>query len=246
MDGVRGVWLDRARSSAGVIVYLHGGTYITGPEKEQWQWFSRLCRSTAMAGLMVDYDLAPDAAYPVAHDQTIRVLDHLAGDSRWFLAGDSAGGGLALGVAYTLRDTGRGRAGGLLLVSPWLDITMSNPEARARHRIDAMLSLRGLSRGAVPYAGESDPRDPHISPLFGDPGGLPPMQVHVGTRELFLWDNRAWARKCREAGVACELIEVEGGFHDFAIAVRMVPEARAALAHQVRFLTHASSHPHGD
>lgn len=229
--GTRCVWLDQDRAPAGTIAYLHGGSYVTGPERAQWTWFSRLCREAGAAGLLVDYALTPEHAYPVALEQTLAAVPQ----APWVLAGDSAGGGLALAVAYRLRDEGRPLPAGLLLSSPWLDITMSNPQARANQRIDPMLSLRGLARGAEPYAGTADARDPHLSPLFGDPAGLPPMQIEVGTRELFLWDNRAWAAKCAEAGTACDLVETDGGFHDFALAVGLVPEAAPALRRQAAF-----------
>jgi monoterpene epsilon-lactone hydrolase len=236
IDGVRAVWLDRDRRAEGTIVYLHGGTYITGPEMEHWHWFSRLCTAAGMAGLLVDYALTPESAYPVALDQVVAVTAGLGAGGPWFLAGDSAGGGLALAACYRLRD-GSGRLPeAIVLSSPWLDVMTSDPEARAHRRVDPMLSLRGLARGAGPYAAGHDPHDPHISPLFGDPAGLPAMQIHVGTCELFLWENRAWAARCRAAGVACELVEVDGGIHDFAMAVRFIPEARAALTRQARFL----------
>src|ERR687888_1079397 len=71
LDGARAVWLDRGRIAAGAIVYTHGGSYITGPQREQWEWFSQLCSSAGMAGLLVDYTLTPQAAYPVALDQAM-------------------------------------------------------------------------------------------------------------------------------------------------------------------------------
>jgi monoterpene epsilon-lactone hydrolase len=233
-NGVRAVWLDRERAARGTIVHLHGGSYISGPVKEHWDWLSRLAQATGTAAVMVDYPLTPEHSYPEALDRTLAFAETLAGP--WVLAGDSAGGGLAVGAAYRIRDGGGRPPGALVLISPWLDVTMSNPEARGNEDVDPMLSLIGLARGAQPYAGDHDPRDPHISPLFGDPSGLPPMLVHVGTRELFLWDNRLWAERCRAAGVECELVECEGGFHNYPIAVALVPEARDALRRQAAFV----------
>jgi monoterpene epsilon-lactone hydrolase len=233
-SGVRVVWLDQHHRRDGTILYVHGGSYITGPRKEQWEWFAALCRSTEMAGVLVDYSLAPESAYPVALEQVLRVTQTLG--TRWYLAGDSAGGGLAIGALYRLRDMACAMPTAIVLSSPWLDVTMADSHARANHRIDPMLSLRGLARAAAAYAAGSDPREPCISPLYGDPAGLPAMQLHVGTRELFLWDCRAWQDRCERAGCACELVEVEGGFHDFAMAVSVLPEARVAVSRQARFI----------
>ena len=235
--GARCVWLDRRLRASGVLVYLHGGAFIRGPVKEMWEWFGRLCQEAGMAGLMVDYALTPEHAHPTALDQTLAVTEAIATEAReWFLAGDSAGGGLAVAACYRLRDEARPLPRALVLVSPWLDLTMSNPQARANERIDSMLSLSSLARGSEPYARGQDPRDPHISPLNGDPAGLPPMLVHAGSRELFVWDIRDWAQKCARAGVRCEHIEVRGGFHDFPMAVAHIPEARTAVARQAEFL----------
>lgn len=187
-----------------------------------------------MAGVLVDYALTPKHAFPVALEQVLGMVKDLK--EPWFLAGDSAGGGLALAAAYRLRSGGETLPRAIVLSSPWLDVTMSNPQARLNQSIDSMLSLRGLARGAEPYAAGADPRDPLISPIFGEPSGLPPMQIHVGTRELFLWDCREWQARCRQSGVPCELIEVPGGFHDFPMAVSLIPEARAAVKRQAKFL----------
>jgi monoterpene epsilon-lactone hydrolase len=238
--GARAVWLDRRRAAAGVLVYVHGGTYITGPETAQWRWFGALCDAAGMAGLLLDYRLAPQHPFPAGLEDCEAAIGALerAGDldGAWHLVGDSAGGGLALAVSYSRRDRGEAQPRSLVLVSPWLDVTMGNPEARAQRRLDPMLSLQGLSRGAVAYAGARDPRDPLISPLFGDPAGLPPLLVHAGTRELFLWDIREYCRRAREAGADVTYVEVEGGAHDFPLYGARVPEARKALAAQAAFV----------
>ena len=237
VGGTRVVWLDESRAAQGTVVFLHGGSYHSGPLAPQWEWFGALVRETGTAGLMIDYSLAPRHSFPVALEEVLAVVATL--DGPWVLAGDSAGGGLALGAVYELRDHDLPQPRALVLSSPWLDVTMSNPAARSNQKLDPMLSLRGLARGAEPYAGAHDPRDPRISPLFGDPGDLPPMLVHVGTRELFLRDCEEWKRRCEHAGTRCELIVVDGAFHDFAMAVTLLPEARTALRRQSQFVREA-------
>jgi len=140
-----------------------------------------------------------------------------------------------------MRDEGGSCADALVLSSPWVDVTMSNPMIRQHEQEDPVLSVAALEQSAQPYAGLADPRDPFISPLFGDPTGLPPMLVYIGTREIFLWENRQWAQRCYSTGTSCRLVEVPGGFHTVG-SVTMVPEGRKAVQDQASFLTqHAAT-----
>ena len=238
VEGARAVWLDKSRADAGVIVYMHGGSYVTGPVKQQWEWFARLCAGAGVAGLLIDYRLTPEYAFPAGLDDALTVIAHVQPALRgggWLLAGDSAGGGLALAIAYRLRNEHRPMPGGLILSSPWLDVTMSNPKVRASESMDAVLTLRTLERGSGAYARGHDPRNPLISPLYGDPAGLPPIIVHTGNREMMVWDIRDWHEKCIQAGVEITYVEQPGGFHGYPMVVAFLPEARRALAQQIDF-----------
>lgn len=244
--GARAIWLDRNHAPAGVLVFLHGGSYVCGPFLDQWQYLSRLCLRTGMAGLLVDYRLAPQHPYPAALEDVLAVIDgarreRLLRPGAWSLIGDSAGGGLAVAVAARLRDGAGDPPAALVLCSPWLDLAVADPEARGNARVDAMLTLDGLARHAAAYAGGRDLGDPLLSPLHGDPHGLPPTMIHSGTRELFLWDVRSWERRCREAGVTVVSREQPGGFHGYATAVASIPEARHAADEQAEFVVEAQA-----
>jgi epsilon-lactone hydrolase len=128
------VWLDRGRAADGVLAFLHGGSYVSGPVAGQWDYLARLCDATGLAGLMVDYPLAPEHRYPVALEGLVATLRTL--EPGWFLLGDSSGSGLAVAAAYRLRDEGGAQPRGLLLTSPSLDLTLSHPEAQAAERRD--------------------------------------------------------------------------------------------------------------
>jgi acetyl esterase/lipase len=227
------VWLDRGRAADGILVFLHGGSYVSGPVPGQWDYLARLCNATGLAGLLIDYPLAPEHPYPAALDVVVETLGTL--DDGWFLLGDSSGSGLALAAAYRLRDEGRGGPRALVLTSPSLDLTLSNPEARAAERRDPMLTIDYLKRWWATYAGAQDLSDPLLSPLFGDPAGLAPMQLTVGSRELFAPDVRRWRDRCRAAGVEVDYLEQRGGFHGFPMSASL-PEARAAIARQGEFI----------
>lgn len=241
--GVRCVWLARDHAAAGVVVYLHGGAYVAGPSKAHWQWLSMMCRDTGMAGLLVDYGLAPEHPYPFGLDQVMAVLDSLrrAGVTRLVIAGDSAGGGLAVAACLRLRDEGLPLPDVALLMSPWVDITMTDPRGAALQRRDCMLSVRMLDASAKAYAGTHERTQPYLSPLFGDLQGLPPTFVHMGGREMFLAEDRDFVRRCRDTGVDVMAVEEPSGFHASAVLVSGLPEARKAQRQMVEFIARQCS-----
>jgi acetyl esterase/lipase len=225
--GVPGAWIAPGNRPGGTIVFLHGGGYVFGPGPGHWDWLAALCDATGMAGLMLLYERAPEARYPVALEQVVAACATIEGD--WVLAGDSAGGGLALAAAMRMRDAGAPLPRALVLSSPWLDLTLEHPQMLAGQDLDVMLGLDRLRDYAAEYAGAHDRRSPGISPLFGDPSGLPPMLMTAGGAELMLWECRDWTQQCDAAGTPCQLIEVEGAIHDFAMARTLFPEARTVL-----------------
>jgi acetyl esterase/lipase len=231
--GVDATWINAGARGNGTIVFLHGGAYVFGPGPGHWDWLCAMCEATGMAGLMLLYDRAPEAQYPMALDEVISASATLDGD--WVLAGDSAGGGLALAVAMRMRDSGAPLPRALVLSSPWLDLTLGHERMLANQHVDVMLGLDRLADYAAMYAGDHDRRDPGISPAFGDPTGLPPMLITVGGSELMLWECRDWRERCAAAGTPCDLIEAPGAIHDFAMARTLFPEARRVLPRMAAF-----------
>ncbi len=218
-----------------VIVYLHGGGYSGQASRVHWDWSHTVSGLVGVPVLLVDYALSGEHTYPYAVEQVIGVITELRkqGARRVLLGGDSAGGGLAVAVASRLRDAGEGVTG-LILISPWLDVTLADPAIQALVRHDVMLTVDGLLEAGRAYAGEVDARTPGISPLYGHPAGLPAAIVHVGDRELFLPDDTAWASAVTAAGGDVELHVIPGGFHVSPVFVRL-PESRRAIAQQVEF-----------
>ena len=231
--GVDCSWINPENRAHGLIVSLHGGGYIVGPGAAHWGWFSTLCRETGQAGLLIRYSRAPEATYPTALNEVLGVVRTL--DGPWQTVGDSAGGGLALALAFRLRDGGEPLPTAMVLSSPWLDLTMSNPGLIANAHADIMLGSERLGEYARAYAGDRDLRDPLVSPAFGDPAGLPPMLITAGGAELMRAEIRDWAAACEAAGTACEVIEVDGAIHDFAMARTLFPEAREVFPRMAAF-----------
>lgn len=210
------------------VVYLHGGSYISEIAPQHWSFISRL----ADAGVRVEvpiYGLAPQHSYRDAYPFLIAVYRDLLVEvdvSAVAIAGDSAGGGLALGLAQALTDAGLPQPGRLVLISPWLDLTLSNPELPALAPRDPWLNIDGTVEAGKSWAGGDDPTDPRLSPLNGPLAGLAPMQVYVGTRELCLPDVLALQQQARAAGTTFELTVCEGAVHVYPLTP--TPEGRRA------------------
>jgi acetyl esterase/lipase len=227
----------RGRTPARAAVYLHGGAYVGEIAAQHWALISQL----ADAGVRVEvplYGLAPQHRHRDAYPFLTAVYrDLLAGfdPSAVSIAGDSAGGGLALGLAQTLPRAGLPQPRQLVLLSPWLDLTLSNPDIPPVEARDPWLSSAGLRVAGLEWAGGDDPTDPRLSPLNGPLADLAPMHVYVGTREICLPDVLALHQRAARAGAAIDLTVCEGAVHDYPIVP--VPEGRAAARRIVQSIS---------
>lgn len=228
--GTRCFWIDEAKRSNGVFVYLHGGSYTFQAVGMHWDLIAAIADDLGMAALFVDYTLAPAASFPVARNEAIAVLESLAGETI-VLGGDSAGGGLAVSTCIALRDSGKPLPKVMALTAPWLDISMTNPDAVAFEKKDPMLTAKGLLQSSVLYAGSTDLKDPGVSPVYDDGHGMPPTIMTTGTADMLIFDDRLWAAKS-----GATLVETPGGIHAFPVLVRLLPEGRKAVADQVAFV----------
>jgi len=233
---VRAFWVDRKNAERGVLLYLHGGAYYFGPVKEHWLYLARICTHTKMAGIMVDYGLAPQMPYPNGMAEISRLIDSLDLSGYWAMLGDSSGAAMAVSTVFRLRKAGKPLPTKLVLMSPWLDATLTNPDIKLTEKDDVMMTVERLSSAARAYVGNADRNDPDISPMFGDLDHLPPMLMQIGTADLLLADCRKFHLRCREAGVPVHYEEYPRAFHDFMM-LGFLPEAQRALASQASFLT---------
>ncbi|MCB1034424.1 MAG: alpha/beta hydrolase, partial [Acidobacteria bacterium] len=223
-----------------VILYLHGGGYISGSLGTHQEVMGRLALASGLAVLGVDYRRAPEHPFPAALEDALVAYRGLLGEGvetrRLALAGDSAGGGLALALLATLRDFGYGLPRTAALLSPWVDLTLTAPSLEERRHLDKVLHPVILERAAELYLAGADPRDPRVSPLFGDLAGLPPMLVQVGTAELLFDDSRRLAARLREAGNSVDLRIWEEMLHFWQFYASILPEGGAAIEEAGRFL----------
>ena len=234
LAGMDAAWmrLSREHRRRRVILYCHGGGYTSGGLGFSKVLASKLTRATGMDTLAFDYRLAPEHPYPAAVEDALTAWGHLEslgiapGDI--VLAGDSAGGNLALVLCLKLREAGRGLPGALLLMSPWTDMTASGESLRGRAGIDPVLTREYMYAVREAYAGGLDPSDCLLSPLFADFAGFPPALIQVGTHEILYSDAERLAERMLAAGADCRLEVWENMWHDF----QMYPSKTASNAIQ--------------
>jgi len=152
------------------------------------------------------------------------------------IAGDSAGGNLALVTLLRARDAGLPLPSAAVLLSPWTDLTGSGSSMQTNAKLDPMLPAQRIDEAARMYAPLANLDDPDISPLFGDFAGLPPLSIHVGTTEILLDDSRRLADRARQHGVRVELKTWHRMPHVFPMFADFLPEGRRALGEIAQFI----------
>jgi len=185
---VPGFWCVPTGPRGGVaMLYLHGGGFIYGSARAFRHLVGQIVARSGVPAFIADYRLAPEHAFPAALDDAraaYRALVDLFGAGGVALAGDSAGGGLALSL---LQEEPSARCG--VLLSPWTDLALTGVSIESKAAEDPLMTRAALEAGARQYVGAHDRRDPRVSPLYGPMRGTPPIQVHVGTAEILLDDS---------------------------------------------------------
>jgi epsilon-lactone hydrolase len=232
VDGVPCEWIRPAAIvDERVVLYFHGGGYAVGGLDTHRKMIGFLASATGLAALSVGYRLAPEHPYPAALDDCIRVLSWLVASgvaaTDIVVAGDSAGGGLAVATCIAARDNGWPMAGALVLLSPWLDMAVGESSI-AEAFDDPIVSRASLRELRDWYVGDADA--PLASPLWADLAGLPPTLIHVGQRELLSADAVRFGDRLRASGVDARCEVWDGMVHVWHFFAGYAPEADAALA----------------
>jgi len=240
LEGVPGEWAESksAGPTRATLFYLHGGGYI-GMSSETHRYLTGAFARRGFRVFSADYRLAPEHPFPAAVEDAMAAWRGLrarvAGPV--FVAGDSAGGGLALALLMRMRDLGERGPDAACLFSPWTDLAVTGASTRTNEKRDPLLVASGLDKVAAVYLDGADPRDPLASPLYGDFTGLPPIIFFVGDTEVLLDDTLRAAERARKAGVTVELRVAPDMPHVWPFLNRILPEGRHAMDEAAAFLS---------
>lgn len=239
LGGVPGERIEGSTPGDVVLLYLHGGGYF-GCSAESHRPITVYYALHGFRVFAPDYRLAPENRFPAAVDDAVafyRALlragfaaDHIA------VAGESAGGGLALSLMLALRAAGDALPVVAALFSPWTDLAATGDSIRTNSNRCAMFVGSDVAASARYYLGDTDPRNPLASPLYADLNGLPPLLIHVGADEVLLDDSTRFAERARAAGVSVELKIWPVVPHAWQLAPHLIPEARQSLRESAEFL----------
>jgi len=221
------------------MLYFHGGMYVTGSPQSHRQHVYKFVKGSCVNALVFDYRLAPEHPFPAALDDSLAAYGYLLEEgfspSDVVFAGDSAGAGLCLATLLAIKDKGIALPAAAAVLSPWTDLMLTGKSYKAN--INKCLSPKGSAENASQfYAGETDKRNPFVSPLYGDLKGLPPLHISAGGNEILLDDSIQFAQKARSVGVEVTLRVENGMCHCYPAFGNFFRESRLALDEICNFL----------
>jgi epsilon-lactone hydrolase len=239
--GVPAEWTRTpAAETERVVLFLHGGGYVSGSLKSHRHMVAQAGREARARTLALDYRLAPEHPFPAALEDALAGYRFLLASgiapARIALAGESAGGGLALATALSLRASGAPLPGCLWLSSPWVDLALTGPSLDVKASVDPLLGRAYLSELAGLYLNGADARGPLVSPINADLAGLPPMLIQVGSAETLLDDSLRLAAVAGAADVAVQLEIWPHMIHAWHLFYPELADGRRSLASAGAFI----------
>jgi epsilon-lactone hydrolase len=236
VGGVAGWWCRPEDAVAGAaILYFHGGAYVVGSARAYQHFVGQVAARAKAVAFVPEYSLAPEHPFPAAVDDAQACYRGLVekGFGKIALAGDSAGGGLALVLLSLLvakaRDVSALRPAGAAVLSAWTDLALSGMSMETRAEADPLLTKESLASTARLYLSGHEPREPLASPLYGDLAGLPPVRMHVGEDEVLLDDSLRYGEGIESQGGTVQIHTWQGMTHVFPSNVALLHAAKEAL-----------------
>lgn len=222
------------------ILHLHGGAYLVGFPALFRDFTWRIADVTGAHVLCIDYRLAPEHPFPAAIEDVVAayrwLISEFAEPRHIAFIGDSSGGGLALASMMRLRDDGMPLPAAAVLLSPWTDLALTGQSLTEYGSSDPMVPVELMPKAVELYLAGADPRSPYASPLYGDPEGLPPTLIFVGSDEALRDDAVRMAERLRAVDSDVELEIWPHMFHTWPMFARILSEGRAAIARIGAFL----------
>jgi len=210
----------RQQKSDKHLLYFHGGGYVNGITKYHWDFIEKIAEETKCSVTLPLYPLAPEYTYKDVFDFITPVYEQALtkrNPDNLIIMGDSAGGGMALALAQYLKEKKISQPKNIVLISPWLDITLSNPDIVAIEKQDPFLAKSGAVEAGRMYAGKQDPLNYLISPLYGDLKGLGKISMFIGTNDIMYPDTILLNRRIQEIGEQSNYFEFQDMFHVFPL-----------------------------
>lgn len=235
LAGLKAEEIKPQQASTQLIFHIHGGAFFLGSMNTHRAFLTQVTARTQMQVLHLDYPLSPEAQFPEALDALFDVyavlLDQGIQAKDIILSGDSCGANLALALALKIQQEQLPQVSGLVLMSPFLDLTLSSESLRYNRKHDALLSIEALETGIDYYVPRSvDRADPLVSPFFAELKGLPPIHIQVGSKEILLDDAQRFKVKAEEAGLDVEFKLYTGMWHNFQMFSSWFEEGQRALS----------------
>lgn len=244
--GVEGFWVRAPEAIDDRIgVMLHGGGYIIGSAKGYRSYAADVSRATGARVFVPEYRLAPEHPFPAAIEDARHVVDAAiaeVGPQSCFAIGDSAGGGLAISSLWERHRAGAPLPSSVVLVSPLVDLTVTNPSYQERAHLDPIVTRPGIQRAAGYYLDGRGPQEaPAAFPMLSDLSWFPPCLLLVGSAEVLLDDSRNLATKLDQEGVHLDYHEYEDMVHVWTLFASFLPQAQEAVDRIGAFVkTHAN------
>lgn len=239
LGGVPCEWVRPVQPAERTILHVHGGAFFAGSPATHRGLASEMALRSMADVYVVDYRLAPEHPWPAAEEDCLAAYKALLAEGhdarRILLSGDSAGGGLILRMVLLMQEQGLPLPAGLIMMSPFVDLTLTNPSVRKKALADPMLTAKALRRGAKAYSPRIELNDARVSPLFAELQNLPPILIQVGRDEVLLDDSLRLTERAKQAGVWVDCQVYDGMWHDFQLFADFIPTASHALDNMAGF-----------
>jgi acetyl esterase/lipase len=214
------------------ILYLHGGAYVNNFLKQHWDFVSKLIPQTNASIILPDYPLAPESTYKDTLEMVFEVYKDMLSSidpKNIIFMGDSAGAGLALAMAQKMKIDDIQQPKQIILLSPWLDVSMSNPEAKTIEKRDVLLNIKSLRMAARSYAANTDLKNYLMSPIYGSMSGLAKISIFIGTHDVLYPDCLKIKKSLEEQGISFNFFEYPNLFHVWMV-ITGLKESKSALS----------------
>lgn len=222
-----------------VILYVHGGGYVSGSCEDHRAIVSRIVKETNIKILLYEYRLAPENHFPAALDDSLEVYNYLLSNGYnaddIIIVGESAGGGLALAILLALKNKSVSFPKAAVAISPWTDLKCTGESYKTKNKV-SLAPLNSWFVFSKYYYAEKDPEDPLISPLYGDLSNLPELMIVAGEDDELFDDSVSFVEKAKSSGVKVDFIKGKNMVHCYPYLPDFIPEAKEAFNKICRFI----------